>query len=1170
MLALLFLLLAALPMSQSQGFMPVHGGVDVIGTATLHAATTNSFDASTQAWTVSIVPDQPGANFALFLLDQRGATGPSYNFLTDVAPWCAPVEGWCCIEEFLLTTAYMNSALQLSTAGIPSCARNSSEYGAVVRHLRNFGDIAASEGVRYNYSSFTLTLSHTVAQKYGAESLDEYGNYLIDLRLVGVFATESGGFQDMVWVPYQSVLLRDINTLITRSFEDVRECVALNASKPENSFWLARYEGNSKVCQWFFNLGLYAYPPHAQSSGMPSTCEVPRETGMTVGFTVWLLMNSTELSRTLQADVAPTNLTMQSSPLVGGWLDGVSATMSAAFERAVLKSRLLNVNSRVLSELHSTQYAREWRIYMHSARKIYENLVPANYIPVQTVLVRDSQSSPYVFPDWLQRMGVFDEERTADVSAFPMRRSLPVQAVSVEMVCIIDSQALQMPDILTALSDASAEVVGGGNISGLWGMNLFVRDLGALWSERVQQPVRYRMNPEEVCRRMTKESTKKLLRLQESGPASSLRRLESEAVVHVINSARSQGIVTGTCRQIHPADLHTLVRCRLTCTENSITTNLGTAVIKVPIPIPQCDDMESFKAHAGNILHANNTIFEQCHPLREAMLKHIKGLHVDSAPEEEAEALDEAVPSTLYQNLVFKCQKKISERGSGWDGTSRFGNCRVSARNVVRGNVSSELNWSTQARAVNAVMSSMQKQGLSIVRHEMRFRKGNLLYCLDTLYMPTTPGNGEVLSARVVKMEGNETPFQWQRDFDAVNRQFIDDDHGMKRYDVAMQQSASILRHAKQVSIRHFENQVCRKLLEKRAVQTEESRRLTAKHHGVYIQNEVMMQKLRDELQAEMTPEEKDEASAFVESCLGRRGISLVCRNGGIVRSHCKNAVDISTVQAEVEMHYMVDAPCITKAFEGKSIDVNLKNIWKIEAHGLCLLPQPALDKGLCLATIPSAHDIGNQWVKVPESAILCMVKHRAVLVHRDHDGGSRNHAIDEGVYVEDDAIVVVLILKCPDEVLRETLRAANHLSQHEALRHSGTNADMPPAKNKNGLNDDDEIEKEIDNDMEEDEGAENEEDNGDEHKEKKAGKKAGKQAKSKATSVKGAGVSKKAKEPKPAKPRRPFARLETEVLENRKAVLEERISVAKAQITIMSSKLQKYEDEKRFREEAA
>lgn len=478
MLTLLTLLLVALPTTHSQGFMPVYGGVNVMGTATLHAATTNSFDGSTDTWTISIVPDQNTANFALFLLDQRDITGPSYNFFTDVAPWCAPVQGWCCIEEFLLSTQYMNQAMQQATAGIPACGSNESAYGAVVQDLRAFGEVLPSEGVRYHYDNFTLDIPHATAQRYGVETLDEYGNYLIDVRLVGLFASMQGGFLELVWVPYQSVLLRDIHTLITRSFDDVRECVSLNTSKPDNSFWLARYEGDTKVCQWFCNLGMYAYPPHAQSMGLPAVCDAPRPTGMTVGFTTWLLMNTTELSKTLQANVEPTNLTMQSSPWVGAWLDNVSHTMSVAVQRALYRSRMLNTSSRVLSELHNTRYAREWRVYLHSSRKIYESVNPGSYTPVQAVLVRDGQSSPYVFPDWLQRMGVFDEEKTADITAFPLRRSLPVQAVSVEMVCILDSQSLQMPDILAALSDASAEVVRGGSIAGLWGLNLFVRDIG--------------------------------------------------------------------------------------------------------------------------------------------------------------------------------------------------------------------------------------------------------------------------------------------------------------------------------------------------------------------------------------------------------------------------------------------------------------------------------------------------------------------------------------------------------------------------------------------------------------------------------------------------------------------------------------------------------------------
>eukprot|EP00960_Hanusia_phi_P075095 768373-Hanusia_phi.AAC.12 len=54
----------------------------------------------------------------------------------------------------------------------------------------------------------------------------------------------------------------------------------------------------------------------------------------------------------------------------------------------------------------------------------------------------------------------------------------------------------------------------------------------------------------------------------------------------------------------------------------------------------------------------------------------------------------------------------------------------------------------------------------------------------------------------------------------------------------------------------------------------------------------------------------------------------------------------------------------------------------------------------------------------------------------------------------------------------------------------------------------------------------------------------------------------------KVSKPRRPYARLTPEVLTQRQTQLREKIGVANAQITIMSSKLQKYDDEAAFREQ--
>lgn len=126
-------------------------------------------------------------------------------------------------------------------------------------------------------------------------------------------------------------------------------------------------------------------------------------------------------------------------------------------------------------------------------------------------------------------------------------------------------------------------------------------------------------------------------------------------------------------------------------------------------------------------------------------------------------------------------------------------------------------------------------------------------------------------------------------------------------------------------------------------------------------------------------------------------------------------------------------------------------------------------------------------------------------------------------------------------------------------------------------LNDDETIAKEVEEGLEEDEVENPTEGQGDTHKKpskKKAGKKALSASKpAKATAVKpGSGITKKAKEtkePRAPKPRRPFARISDEDLLHRQGILKERMDVAQAQITIMNSKWQKYEDERVIRSEA-
>jgi hypothetical protein len=79
---------------------------------------------------------------------------------------------------------------------------------------------------------------------------------------------------------------------------------------------------------------------------------------------------------------------------------------------------------------------------------------------------------------------------------------------------------------------------------------------------------------------------------------------------------------------------------------------------------------------------------------------------------------------------------------------------------------------------------------------------------------------------------------------------------------------------------------------------------------------------------------------------------------------------------------------------------------------------------------------------------------------------------------------------------------------------------------------------------------------------------KAKKSSKSRAKKAESKGVTKRVATAKPSKPRRPFSRLTDEVLQQRQDSLQERLNVSKAQITIMTSKWQKYEDERKHRVE--
>jgi len=446
-----------------------------------------------------------------------------------------------------------------------------------------------------------------------------------------------------------------------------------------------------------------------------------------------------------------------------------------------------------------------------------------------------------------------------------------------------------------------------------------------------------------------RQSTKQQLRQKESSSSDALRRYDSQAVVTTMNMVSLEGWVPSTAAVMRPEDCQTLIRCQLTRTDGE-TQSLGTAMVKVPVPLPSTGDIMSFKAHAARILNANNTLFESCHEVREAMLKHVKGLHSDAendigigSLEGEGVFLEEAVPSQVASNLVFHQRFTNSKRLGAWEVKSRIGACKVSARSLVRGKDSSELDWSSQAKAVQACMRFMEQNNLGITRHVIQAKQGATGYVLDMVFMPACNSCLDGLCVNVAKMAGNETPSDWEEGLSSIPGKFIDTDHGCKRYDIVANQTGAIMRQAKKVTMKHIENQIMREMLRKRTVQSDACKRLTAQHKGKYIKSEITMQQLNSELRAELTPEEMAETSAWMSHALSRRAPAMRCIRGSMVKNHSKNALEVSTVTADIEMKFVFSSMCITHPFRSESIALELGNVWKIEGNTLTMMP-PARD----------------------------------------------------------------------------------------------------------------------------------------------------------------------------------------------------------------------------------
>ena len=455
-----------------------------------------------------------------------------------------------------------------------------------------------------------------------------------------------------------------------------------------------------------------------------------------------------------------------------------------------------------------------------------------------------------------------------------------------------------------------------------------------------------------VDRMSYRQSSKQVERHKHVGELDNLHRFESEAIVTTVNEIAEGGMQPRT-RMLGAEDCHTLIRSTLTLSgADGCGRVLGSAMMKLPVGVPGRDDFASSAAMLSRLLAPGSSLFGEHDEARNAMQRHLRGVsstegegvQTDVGGIQKTEGREEPVPHNLMGALIFAEVARAGDRFGPWDVHSKIGPCMVCARSMVRGNGSHELEWTAQARACKAVSGLMEKVGLDIVRHCITARRGAETYSLDSVFLPVGPTSNDALCCTVVKMAGGEVPAGWSTHVHAAEVSQIDARRGSNRYDLVCAQAANLLRHAKQVSAKHLENQVLREVLRMRPEPiSDEARRLTGKHNGAYLKSEAHLEQLNQELRREMTAAEVGEAEAWVGIALSRRRPYIRCVQGSMAKNYDPSGLEVSTVGAELNMKFSFSGPCVTEAFQGKSISVELGNRWRVEGHTIGLMPRPFL-----------------------------------------------------------------------------------------------------------------------------------------------------------------------------------------------------------------------------------
>lgn len=485
------------------GFMPTIDGSNVMLGAVLHESSKKVvFDAESLTWrvTVEVQPMLENTFVLPLLLDQSNVSyvGKSLNWISD--PRHSHWQYVCALQDFLVSTRYVNYDVTVEANNAGDCwqGTNDAKYAAMVtrfddfRHITYGGVEWVRDGLIYN-----ISIRDTEAERYGWAYEEADGLRVLDFRFMMLFVRFSSvgsTYVEILYVPFQSVLLRDARTWGSGFQKYASDCQNVY-QKPDLASYVVRKDdyvaGLQEYCDWYCKPGFFMYPQHAawrQRNGessmdaIGSECKVPFEYGIVVGLSAWLFL---DMNRSMEEagiqDILPRYWNM-SIPRMGWWLDEmVSRRMERSVRDALTFFRPYEV--LVMTEFHDQQYAEEWRLYMQSLRGLYEELTNQTVKPAVNI---HSNLSQYQLPNWMQDLGVFTMNNL-DYYGVPNTTWLEnyrvgnqaittMDVVALEMVIMIGSDKMDMLMLTDIIQQAFQDFVASSNGS-VFSAETLLRDM---------------------------------------------------------------------------------------------------------------------------------------------------------------------------------------------------------------------------------------------------------------------------------------------------------------------------------------------------------------------------------------------------------------------------------------------------------------------------------------------------------------------------------------------------------------------------------------------------------------------------------------------------------------------------------------------------------------------